>query len=121
MIIQFIWYGKAKRVAEQGVFSETPNRSHIQKIILGVVLIGFVYWIATVVVVGDSLMKMASFIMLLYIIAVLFLVNRIKELLKRKKAPRGVNRTLTLLSSFVLAFGMMGVITFGLVYRTNDF
>ena len=116
----FIWYGKAKRVAEQGAFSETPRLSRIQKIILGVVLIGFVYWIATVVVMGDSLMKTASLIMLLYIIAVFFLVNRVKELLKRKKTPRGVNRTLTLLSSFVLSFGMMGVITLAVIHASKN-
>ena len=116
----FIWHGKAKRVAEQGVFSETHSHSRIQKIILGVVLIGFVYWIATIVLVGNSLMKTASLVMLLYIIAVLFLVNGVKELLKRKKTPRGVNRTLTLLSSFVLSFGMMGVITFGLIRATQN-
>ena len=116
----FIWHSKAKRAAEQGVFSETPSHSRIQKIILGVVLIGFVYWIATIVLAGDSLMKTASLIMLLYIIAVLFLVNGVKELLKRKKTPRGVNRTLTLLSSFVLSFGMMGVITFGVIRASQN-
>lgn len=65
-------------------------------------------------------MKTASLVMLLYIIAVLFLVNGVKELLKRKKTPRGVNRALTLLSSFVLSFGMMGVITFGLIRATQN-
>lgn len=116
----FIWHGKAKRVAEQGVFLEPPNFSHIQKTLLGVALVGFVYWIATVVLTGDSLMKTASLIMLLYIVAVLFLVNGVKELLKRKKTPRGVNRTLTLLTNFVLSFGMMGVITFSLIRAAQN-
>lgn len=112
----FIWHCRAKRIAEQGVFSETPSHSRIQKIILGVDLIVF----ATVVLAGDSLMKTASLIMLLYFIALLFLVNGVKELLKRKKAPRGMNRTLTWLSSFVLSFGMMGVITFGLIRASQN-
>ena len=116
----FIWHGKAKRAAEQGVFSETPCLSRIQKIILGIGLIGFVYWISDIVLVGDSLMKTVCFIMLLCTTALIFLVNGVKELLKRKKTPRDVNRTLTLLSSFVLAFGMMGVITFGIIRASQN-
>ncbi len=65
-------------------------------------------------------MKMVSLIMLLYIVVLLFVVNGVKELLKRKKAPRGVNRTLTLLSGFVLASGMMGVVTFGVIRASQN-
>ena len=47
------------------------------------------------------------------------IVNATKEFLKRKKASRGVNRTVTMLTSFLAAFTMMGLITFGILYASN--
>lgn len=111
----FIWHEKAKKAAERGDFLETPNSSRKQIILLGVVLICFVYWFISVVLRGTSMMRTVGIIMLLYTAAVIVLVNGMKGLLKRKKAPRTVNRTVTFLFSFVLAFSMMGIITFGVL------
>lgn len=111
----FIWHAKAKKAAERGDFLETPNLSRKQKILLGVVLICFVYWLISVVLLGTSMMRTVGIIMLLYTAAVIVLVNGMKGLLKRKKAPRTVNRTVTFLFSFLLAFSMMGIITFGVL------
>ena len=47
------------------------------------------------------------------------IVNAVKEFLKRKKTSRNINRTLTILTSFVAAFGMMGLITFGILYASS--
>ena len=47
------------------------------------------------------------------------IVNATKEFLKRRKASRGVNRTVTMLTSFIVAFAMMGAITFGTLYASN--
>ena len=116
----FIWRRKAVKAAERGELLETHSHSRIQKIILGVVLIGYVYWFVSGALTGDALFVTVALIMLLYTAALIVLVNGVKELLKRKKAPRGVNRTLTLLSSFVLAFAMMGLITFGVLRAAQN-
>lgn len=111
----FIWHAKAEKAAERGVFLETPNLSRKQKILLGVVLICFVYWLISIVLFGTTMMRTVGLITLLYMAALIVLVNGMKGLLKRKKAPRTVNRTVTILFSFVLAFSMMGIITFGVL------
>lgn len=41
------------------------------------------------------------------------------EFLKRKKVSRGVNRIITMLTSFIVAFAMMGAITFGTIYASD--
>ena len=50
-----------------------------------------------------------------WIIEEIILVNAIKQFLKRKNAPRNVNRFLTISTSFVLSFCMMSVITFSVI------
>ena len=116
----FVWHAKAKKAAKRGEFIET--RSHIfrQMVLLGVVLAVFAYWLITVVLLGNSFMRAAGLIMLLYMAALLVLVNGIKSLLKRRKVPRAVNRTVTILLSFVLAFAMTGVITFGILRAAQN-
>ena len=116
----FCWHKKAVKAAERGELLETHSHSRIQKIIFGIVMIGFVYWFVTVALTGDSLSRTVTLIMLLYMTALIVLVNGVKELLKRKKAPRGVNRTLTFLSSFILAFAMMGLVTFGVLRAARN-
>ena len=116
----FIWHAKAKKAAERGEFIETPSHLFRQMVLLGVVLTGFVYWLITIVLQGNSLMRTASLIMLLYVAALIILVNGIKNLLKRKKAPRSVNRTITLFLCFVLPFAMMGLITFGILRASQN-
>ena len=116
----FCWRKKAVKAAERGELLETHSHSRIQKIIFGIVMIGFVYWFVTAALTGDSLSRTVTLIMLLYMTALIVLVNGVKELLKRKKAPRGVNRTLTFLSSFILAFAMMGLVTFGVLRAARN-
>lgn len=108
----FVWHAKAKKVAGQGDFLETPNHSLWQKTLLGIVLICFVYWLISIVLLGTSMMRTVGLIMLLYIAVLFFLANGIKGLLKRKKASRTVNRTVTFLSIFAFAFFAMNIISF---------
>lgn len=116
----FAWHTKAEKAAKRGEFIETRSHLFRQKVILGVVLAGFAYWLITIVLLGNSLMRTASLIMVLYTASLIVLVNGIKGLLKRKKAPRAVNRTVTILLSFVLSFTMMGVITFGILRASQN-
>jgi len=57
--------------------------------------------------------------MAFYMPALFVIVNATKEFLKCRKASRGVNRTVTLLTSFIVAFGMMGIITFTALHASS--
>ena len=116
----FVWHTKAKKAAERGEFIETPSHLFRQMVILGVVLTGFAYWLITIVLLGSTWMRTASLIMLLCMTALIVLVNGIKGLLKRKKAPRSVNRTVTLLLCFVLPFAMTSLIMFGILRASQN-
>jgi hypothetical protein len=111
----FSWRFKARKAAERGEFLETSGNSRLQRFFLWAVLLGFAYWIITLIMIGSNLQRVIGLLMILYMAALLFLVNAIKQLLKRKKSPAGINRTVTMLFSFILAFAMMGVITFGTI------
>lgn len=112
----FIWYVKAKKAAVDGKFVRTYGYSRLERIMLAAVLVGLVYWIITMVMRGPALQRTIGIVMLCYTAALIFLVNAIKQLLKRKNVPRNINRFLTISASFVLSFCMMGVITFS-VFR----
>ena len=110
----FIWYAKAKKAAVQGKFVKAYGTSRLQRIILAAVLVGYVYWIITVAMLGPALQRTVGTVMIFYTASLIILVNAFKQFLKRKNVPRSVNRFLTISASFVLSFCMMGVITFSL-------
>lgn len=115
----FTWHKKALKAAEEGVFLQTPNTSLLQKgLLVGVAAI-MLYWIVTLVFMADSLQRTVFILSFLYIGTLIYLVNAIKKFLKKKKASRGTNRTITFISSFVLSFAMMGGITFFTIYGSN--
>lgn len=111
----FIWHAKAKKAAVDGKFVKTYGYSRLERIMLAAVLVGFVYWIITMVMLGPVLQRTVGIVMLCYTAALIILVNAIKQFLKRKNASRNVNRFLTISASFVLSFCMMGVITFSVL------
>ena len=111
----FIWHKKAVKAAERGEFLETHSHSRLQKAIFAVVAGVFVYYLVTTILLSSPQMRIIALVMLAYPFVLIVLVNGTKELLKRWKAPRGVNLTVTLLVDFVLAFAMMGAITYGVL------
>ena len=111
----FIWHAKAKKAAVDGKFVKTYGYSRLERIMLAAVLVGFVYWIITMVMLGPVLQRTVGVVMLFYTAALIILVNAVKQFLKRKNASRNVNRFLTISASFVLSFCMMGVITFSVI------
>lgn len=115
----FTWHKKALNAAEEGVFLETPNTSLLQKGLLAGVAALLLYLIVTLVFVSDSLERTIFITCFLYMGALIYLVNAIKRFLKKKKASAGTNRTITVISSFVLSFAMMGAITFFTIYGIN--
>lgn len=107
----FRWYGKAVPAAEQGLFLSPPDTARLQWSILGVVAIGFACYVLDHMLNGDALRRWILAAMLVYMALLFFGVQGMKDFLKKIKASRGVNRTLTCITSFVLAFTMMQGIT----------
>jgi len=69
-----------------------------------------VWWFANLFAAGDPLLLWIAIFMFLYIFATIFLVNGIKQGLKRLKVSRGLNRFLTLAACFLLPMIMTGIV-----------
>lgn len=114
----FKWYKKAKVAAKRGEFLEGISTSKFQNTILGIVLVMALIWFISNVFSSDSLKRWVTIIMCFYMPVLFMIVNGTKQLLKRKKVSRGINRTLTIITSFVGAFALTGIIVWGLLTAT---
>ena len=116
----FLWFRKAKKAAQHGEFVDTPSNTRMQLFVLWTVLTCFAYWIINVMTTGSVMMRWVSVLMLGYVIALILIVNAVKQFLKRKKVSSGANMTITLIVDFVLAFAMMGAIVFGTLQASRN-
>lgn len=116
----FGWLRKAKKAAQRGEFLETPSNTKMQLFVLWAVLIFFVYWIINVMTMGSVMMRWTAILMYGYIIALILIVNAVKQFLKCKKVSSGANFTITLIVDVVLAFAMMGAIVFGTLQASRN-
>ena len=91
---------------------DTPNTGGFQKGVLIVLMIGVVWWFSNLFAAGDSLMPTIAIANLFITFGVIFLVNFIKQALKKAKASRGMNRFLTFAACFILPV----IFTVALVY-----
>ncbi len=107
------WRRRALKAATHGEFTDTPNYAGFQKLMLCIVLVGFVWWILNLFAAGDRLLQTVALLMLLYMFGLFAIVNAVKQFLKKRKASRGTNLAITLTVDVVLAFGMMAAIVFG--------
>lgn len=119
LVCYFGWYSKAKVAAEHGEFLKVPSTSKFQKVVLILAIGGAIFWGVNYIICGDTLQRWIAILMCIYMPSLFVIVNATKELLKRRKASRGVNRTVTMLISFVVAFAMMGAITIGTLYASE--
>ena len=110
LVCYFRWHVKARVAAVHGEFLKAPSTSKFQMAVLAIVIGGAVLWGINCLIVGDSLQRFIVIVMCFYMPALFVIVNAMKEFLKRKKASRGVNRTITVITSFVASFAMMGII-----------
>ena len=120
LVCYFIWHARAKVVAAHGEFLKSPSTSKFQMAVLAIVVGGAVLWGINYLLVGDSLQRFIVVVMCFYMPALFVIVNAMKEFLKRRKASRGVNRTITIMTSFAASFAMMGVIVFGTLYASEQ-
>ncbi len=108
-----LWYARAKKAAAYGEFLSPPDTSRFQKIILALTLVVGVYFLANTLFSGEPLRRWIVLLMCAVYPLLFFLVNGTKNVLKRRKASRGLNRTVTMAASFLVAFALMGGVTFG--------
>lgn len=103
----FLWRRRALRAAEQGEFLATRSHPMVQKLALAVVSVGLVWFLACLR--GGMLTMMVA--MLACTFGIVFLVMRLRELLKRYKASAGVNRAVTLGACVILPVIMVVLVT----------
>lgn len=111
-ITYFRWRKRALIAAEQGIFLKTVGTTKLQKATLVILAVMLGYYAVNIIFSSDPLMKFVAVCMGLYIIVLYVGVDGAKQLMKRLKVATGINRTLTFVVSFVLAFAMVGTITF---------
>ena len=120
IIAYLCWRARARKAAVRGEFVDTPNTRLFQRIIFMVCSAAFAMQILYNVTTGSPLLRVVSIVMVLYMIVLTGAVQGVKQLLKRKKVSRGVNRAVTLAVDVVLAFGMMAAIVFGTIRATQN-
>lgn len=113
------WRNRAKKVAMCGEFTDTPNTRQFQRIVYWVCMLAFAVQILYNVTAGSSMLRVTSIAMVLYMFVLMAVVQGVKQLLKRKKVSRGINRAVTLTVDVVLAFGLMAVVVFGTLRATE--
>ena len=108
----FVWSRRAARAAERGEMPETRSFSHVQKGAAVLVLLGFVYWLLSTLTQGSALQRTVAVTMLSATAGLILLVNGVTQV--------GLNVALNLLTSFVLAFVLMGGATFGILRAVRN-
>jgi len=112
LAVYFTWHRKAVKAARDGMFENTPSTTKFQMFLMGLLLIAMVWWLANLFAADDPLLLFAALAMSVYMIAVMVIVNGIKQLLKKAKASRGLNKALTLAACFILPTIMTSVIVY---------
>ena len=113
VVTYWTWHTKAKKAAQDGIFVDTPNTGGFQKGVLVIVLMGVVRWFSSLFAAGDSLMLTIAVANFCITFGVIFLVNFIKQTLKKAKASRGMNRFLTFAACFILPVIFTAALVYG--------
>ncbi len=116
----FLWHHRAVKAAEQGEFLEAKGHRKFQMICLTVVGLGLLYYLVSILTSENQMMMVIALLMFgVYLPGVYLLTYGIKAFLKKKKAPARVNRTVTILFAFVVAFALVGGITWGVLFGSS--
>lgn len=116
LAVYFIWRHRALRLARQGEFLPTRGCRPLLWVLIAVLLIHLVYTFWAWRMPGARLTLAC---MLGAFVALVLVVNGVKNFLKRRGTSAGVNRAVTLTVDIVLAFVLMGAVTWGLLYAAR--
>lgn len=120
IVAYLCWRARARKAAAHGEFVDTPNTRLFQRIVYWVCILVFAVQLLYNVTTGSSMLRVVSIAMVLYVFVLMSAVQGVKQMLKRRKVSRGVNRAVTLTVDVVLAFGMMAAIVFGTLRATQN-
>ena len=101
----YLWRRRAKRIAEQGEFLETKGHGWLNWAILIFMILSLALYLMSI---GNTGFQVYMIAFVVNMIAVIFIVQAVKELLKRRKVKAGTNKTIVAVISFVAAFVLMG-------------
>lgn len=123
LIEYYTWRHQAKKAVAQGRFWETTGHTRFKQFFFGgiliITLIALAYWLLSLFADSSGMMPVVGLLSIGYMLALILLVNGIKQLLKKKNVSTGITRTVTIVSSFVLSFGMLFGITFGIMFASE--
>jgi len=121
LLTYFSWHKKAAKAAQDGIFMDTPSTAGFQKTILAALAALILFWIINLFAGKNPLLAAIAILVFSAIFLTKVSVNAVKQFLKRKMVKAGLNRVLTVLASFVIAFVFMGaVITIGTRLTINE-
>lgn len=106
LVRYFVWYFKAKKAAElEERFIDTKNTSTYTKLFLGFLVILMLYSMLQ----GNILV---GAVIIGYTILIFAIVLGIKNVLKENGVSAGINRTVTLISCYVVSLIVTSIVTF---------
>ena len=103
----YLWRRRAKQMAEQGEFLETKGHGWLNWAILIFMLVSLLLYILSI---GSTGMQIYMTAFAVNLFAVIFIVQSVKDLMKRKKVAAGTNKTVTAILSFVVSLTLMGCV-----------
>lgn len=109
LITYLAWRHRALAAAQRGEFLPTRGCHKLMYVVLGMIVLGLMYWLATERRPG---MRLVTGGILLAYVVVFLSVNGTKRTLKRRKASAGVNRAITLSLDVILSVILVGTVMF---------
>ncbi len=109
LVSYYSWRHKAKRMAVQGVLVETRGHRWLGLAVTVFMLSSLVFYL---IFLGNTGLQFYLTAYVLVLLAGVAVVGGVKSLLKRKKVNAETNKALTVAASFILAFVLMGAVTF---------
>ena len=109
LLSYYTWRKKAFRMAQQGEFLETHGHRALSYAVIVFMLASLFFYVISL---GNTGFRFYMTAILLVCLSGFFVVNGVKNLLKKRKVRAKINMLLTSLASFALAFILMGAVNF---------
>ena len=114
----FRWHKKALAAAElDGSFIETKGHTNFQIIALCIMLVAFA---SLLISNGGNKMSITAIISIVLVLGMTVIIVGFSEWMKKMKVSAKVNRTMTIVITFIVAFGFTGILLINIVSKVND-
>lgn len=113
------WHKRAKAAAAlNGSFVETRSHQNIRLVILCMMLSAFAFLVVSY---GGSQMTFIAFSAIAFVLGITAIVIGTSAWMKKKKLPAKINRSITMILTLVLSFGLTGVLLISIISGTTSF